>query len=77
MITDSMKTDIHSFDSVLDAKYGAPGTKSRAEAEEAALAYYSGLHIKKARKEVHLTQSEFATKPGTDTALKQIKYDED
>ena len=77
MITDSMKTDIHSFDIVLDAKYGAPGTKFRAEAEEAALAYYSGLLIKKARKDKHLTQSGLATKLGTDTALKQNTYDED
>ena len=45
MITDSMKTDINSFDIVLDAKYGAPGMKSRTEAEEAALAYYSGKMV--------------------------------
>ena len=38
--------DIKSFDTVLDTKYGAPGTDRRAKAEEDALAYYSGVLLK-------------------------------
>jgi ribosome-binding protein aMBF1 (putative translation factor) len=60
--------DIEDFDAVLDAKYGAPGTEDRAQAEEAAFAYYSGLLLKKARKEMGMTQGELAAKLGTDTA---------
>lgn len=40
-------TDIQSFDAILDAKYGAPGTDRRAKAEEDAFAYYSGVLLKK------------------------------
>ena len=35
--------DIQSFDEVLDAKYGAPGTAQREKAEEDAFAYYFGI----------------------------------
>ena len=50
--------DIQSFDAVLDAKYGAPGTDQRARAEEDAFAYYSGVLLKKARREMRMTQGE-------------------
>ena len=59
---------VQNFDSVLDAKYGVPGTEQRAKAEEKAFAYYSGILLKKARKETHMTQGELAAKLGTDTA---------
>ena len=69
--------DIQSFDTVLDAKYGAPGTKKRAEAEEAAYAYYSGLILKKARKEIKMTQVQLAEKLGTDAAyISRIENDD-
>lgn len=69
-------SDIHSFDKVLDAKYGAPGTKQRAQAEEAAFAYYSGLLLRKARKEMKITQTQLAEKLGTDAAyISRIEND--
>ena len=69
--------DIQSFDTVLDAKYGAPGTKQRAEAEEAAFAYYSGILLKRARKEMKMTQSQLAEKLGTDAAyISRIENDD-
>ena len=68
--------DIQSFDAVLDAKYGAPGTDRRAKAEEDAFAYYSGVLLKKARKQMHMTQGELAAKLGTDTAyISRIEND--
>lgn len=70
------KNDIQSFDELLDAKYGAPGTAQRTKAEEDAFAYYSGVLLKKARKEMHLTQKELASKLGTDTAyISRIEND--
>lgn len=51
---------ISSFDTILDKKYGAPGTETRAKAEEAAYAYYSGLLLKKAQKEIKMTQAQLA-----------------
>ncbi len=74
-----MKTnnDIQSYDAVLDAEYGAPGTKKRAKAEEAAFAYYSGILLKEARKEAKMTQSELAAKLGKDAAyISRIENDE-
>ena len=70
------KNDIQSFDAVLDTKYGAPGTEQRAKAEEDAFAYYSGVLLKKARKEMRMTQGELAAKLGTDTAyISRIEND--
>ena len=69
-------SDIQSFDSVLDAKYGAPGTERRAQAEEAAFAYYSGILLKQARKKMKMTQGELAAKLGTDSAyISRIEND--
>ena len=69
--------DIRSFDNVLDAKYGTIGTKKRAQAEEAALSYYSGILIKRARKEMKMTQGELAEKLGTDAAyISRIENDD-
>ena len=68
--------DIKSFDTILDAKYGAPGTKERAAAEEAAFAYYSGILLKNARKEKKITQAELAARLGTDAAyISRIEND--
>lgn len=68
--------DIQSFDAVLDAKYGAPGTEERAQAEENAFAYYSGILLKRARKEAKMTQGELAAKLGMDTAyISRIEND--
>lgn len=70
------KEDIKSFDTVLDAKYGAPGTKKRAESEEAAFAYYSGVLLRDARKKMRMTQAELASRLGTDTAyISRIEND--
>ena len=38
--------DIQSFDEVLDAKYGAPGTAQREKAEKDAFAYYFGILLR-------------------------------
>ena len=70
-------SDIQSFDAVLDAKYGKPGTKQRAEAEEAAYAYYSGILLKNARKDSKMTQVQLAEKLGTDAAyISRIENDD-
>ena len=69
--------DIQSFDDVLDAKYGAPGTEKRMKAEEAAYSYYSGLLLKKARKDKKMTQAQLAKKLGTDAAyISRIENDD-
>lgn len=69
--------DIQRFDPVLDAKYGTPGTRPRAEAEEAAFAYYSGILLKRARKEMRITQGQLARKLGTDAAyISRIENDD-
>ena len=70
------RNDIQSFDAILDAKYGKPGTEQRAKAEEAAFAYYSGILLKIARKEKRITQGELAARLGTDTAyISRIEND--
>lgn len=56
---------LHNADELLDAKYGAPGTESRKEFEEKALAYYYGVILRDRRKELKMTQSELAEKIGT------------
>lgn len=56
---------LHNADELLDAKYGAPGTESRREFEEKALAYYYGVILRDRRKELKMTQGELAEKIGT------------
>jgi ribosome-binding protein aMBF1 (putative translation factor) len=56
------------YSAVLAAKYGAIGTPERIEAEEKALAFYTGKVIEDARKQVHLTQAELAERIGSDKA---------
>ena len=58
-----MQTNNHKivdYDAVLDAKFGKEGSPSRIEAEEKAFAFYTGQVIRKARKEVKMTQPELA-----------------
>ncbi|MDR0834319.1 MAG: helix-turn-helix domain-containing protein [Candidatus Symbiothrix sp.] len=56
------------YDVVLDAKFGKKGTASRIEAEEKALAFYTGTVIADARKQVRITQTELAERIGADKA---------
>lgn len=54
------------YDAVLDAKFGVEGTVSRIEAEEKAIAFYTGHIIEDARKKVNITQAELARRIGAD-----------
>lgn len=60
------KNDIASFDAVLDAKYGAVGTKEREAFRKEATNYCVGQIIYEARKRERMTQSDLAKKVGTD-----------
>ena len=55
---------LHSYDDLLDEKYGKRGTPSRIAFEEKALAYYYGTILKDRRKELKLTQKNLAEKIG-------------
>ncbi len=69
--------EIHSFDKILDSKYGKPGSKQRSKAEEAAFSYYSGLLLKQARRKMKITQKQLAEKLGTDSAyISRIENDQ-
>lgn len=57
--------NIHSFDAVLDAQFGKPGTSERETFEREAEAYCIGQLIHDARKQEKMTQSELAEKVGT------------
>lgn len=63
--SDSEKTaKLHSYDDLLDKKYGKRGTSTRSAFEEKALAYYYGEILKERRKELKLTQKKLAEKIG-------------
>ena len=49
---------IKNYSEVLDKKYGLDGTSQRAEFEQNAYDFYSGLVLHQARKEAKITQSE-------------------
>ncbi len=53
------------FDELLDIKYGKPGTPTREEFEEKAVAFMIGEMIKEARKKAKLTQDDLAARIGT------------
>ena len=53
---------LHSFDDLLDKKYGKRGTDTRAAFEERALASYYGEILRGRRKELKITQQQLATK---------------
>lgn len=64
-----MQTNNHKivdYDLVLDAKFGAKGTESRAIAEEKAYAFYTGQIIEDARKKAKISQAELARRIGSD-----------
>ena len=66
-----MQTNNHQivdYDAVLDAKFGKEGTPSRIEAEERALAFYTGQIVEDARKKAHISQAELARRIGSDRA---------
>ena len=52
---------LHSFDDLLDKKYGKTGTSSRNAFHEKALAYYYGEILKDRRKELKITQQQRIT----------------
>lgn len=56
--------EVHSFDEILDAKYGAPGTPEREQFRREAHAYYVGSIIREARKADGVTQQELADRVG-------------
>ena len=56
--------DVHSFDEILDAKYGAPGTPEREKFRREAYAYCVGTIIHDARKQEGITQQELADRVG-------------
>ncbi len=60
------RSDIGSFDAILDAKYGKIGTSEREEFHKQAYAYCVGQIILNARKQEGITQSVLAQKVGTD-----------
>jgi len=55
---------LHSYDDLLDKKYGERGTPSRIAFEEKALAHYYGEILKDRRKELKLTQQQIAERIG-------------
>ncbi len=66
-----MQTNNHQIvdvDAQLDEKFGKPGTPSRIEAEERALAFFAGQIIEDARNKTQITQAELARRIGSDRA---------
>ena len=66
-----MQTNNHKitdYDAVLDSKFGKEGTPSRIEAEEKALAFFTGQLVEDARKKANITQAELARRIGSDRA---------
>ncbi len=64
-----MQTNNHQvfdYNTVLDARFGAPGTPGRIEAEEKAYAFYTGQIIEDARKKAKISQAELARRIGSD-----------
>ena len=61
----NQKNDIGSFDAILDKKYGKIGTPQREEFHREAYAYCMGQMILEARKNERMSQSELASKVGT------------
>jgi len=55
---------LHSFDDLLDKKYGKQGTDTRNAFEKKALAYYYGEILKDRREELNITQQQLADRIG-------------
>lgn len=58
--------DIHSFDEIMNAEYGNPGTPEREQFDRESYMYCIGQLITEARKKEKMTQSALARKVGTD-----------
>ena len=56
---------VRSYDAVLDAKYGKPGSPERIRFEEEAYSFYFGQALRDTRKEAKVTQLELARRVGT------------
>lgn len=61
-----INTNLKSYDTVLDERYGKPGTLERDQFRREAYAYYMGQEIASARKKEKMSQSDLAAKVGTD-----------
>ncbi|MDR1098184.1 MAG: helix-turn-helix domain-containing protein [Tannerella sp.] len=60
--------DFFDVSALIDERFGAKGTPSRAAAEEQAYTFYTGQIIEDARKKTHITQAELARRIGSDRA---------
>ncbi len=60
------RSDIGSFDAILNEKYGKEGTPEREQFNKEAYAYCVGQIILDARKQERMTQTVLAKKVGTD-----------
>lgn len=59
------KNEISSFDDILDEKYGKVGTPQREEFRREAYAYCMGQMVMEARRHEKISQSELASRVGT------------
>ena len=62
------RSDIYNVSELIDERFGKKGTKTRAEAEERAYAFYAGQIIGEARKRAKISQTELARRIGSDKA---------
>ena len=58
--------DFFNVSALIDERFGAKGTASRADAEEKAYAFYTGQIIEDARKKANISQAELARRIGSD-----------
>ena len=61
----SDKIELISLETLIEEKYGKPGTASREKFEADALAFRLGVMLKQARKDLGITQEELANRTGT------------
>lgn len=59
------KNNLHSFDDIMDAQFGAPGTPEREQFNRESEAYCVGQLIYKARRDENITQEALARQVGT------------
>lgn len=59
------KSEIGSFDAILDEKYGKIGTSKREEFHREAYAYCMGQMVMEARRKEKMTQADLAERVGT------------
>ena len=57
--------NLHSFDDIMDAQFGAPGTPEREQFNRESEAYCVGQLIYKARRDENITQEALARQVGT------------